>query len=72
MPQSHQPERQQTAEFGAALGGRHLAWRQGIGAGSIGVHRVSHAANATRVSAENNHQQQLEGFMRSVAEPIET
>jgi len=67
MAQSHQPERQQAAQFGTALGWRHLVWWQGVRAGSIGVHRVSHRANATRVSAENNAVQRLMGSLRKHA-----
>jgi len=31
-PQPHQPKRQQTAQFGAALGRRHKVGVQGVGA----------------------------------------
>ena len=38
MPQSHQPECQQAAQFGAALGGGHLVGWERIGAtGGTGI-----------------------------------
>jgi hypothetical protein len=67
LAQPDQPERQQPTQFSAALGGRDLVWRQGIGAGLIGVHRVSHRANATRVSDENNAVQTFIGSLRKRA-----
>ena len=70
LSQPDQPEPQKAAEFGAALGWRHLVWWQGVGAGSIGVHRVSHRANATHVSAENNTVQRLMGSLRKGASQI--
>jgi len=32
LPQPHEPERQQAAQLGAALGGRHVVGRQRVGA----------------------------------------
>ncbi len=67
LAQPNQAEPQKPAQLGAPLGWRHLVRQQGVGAGSIGVHRVSHRANATRVSDENNAVQALMGSLRKRA-----
>jgi hypothetical protein len=55
--QPDQPERQQAAQFGAALHGGHLVRVQGVGTRLMDMFRTSHGENAIRESPEYNAKQ---------------